>query len=58
MPHILAAAGKAGTITGEMLSGLTDIITENIGTAVTAAVPIMAIMLGVAIVPKVIKKFF
>lgn len=58
MLNVAAAAGKAGVITSDMLSGLTDIIGDNLAVIVPAGVGIMAILLGITIVPKVIKKFF
>lgn len=58
MLNLLAASNTAGTITADMLDGIKSAITSNISTVVPVAGTIMGIMLGIAIVPKIFKKFF
>lgn len=49
---------SSAVITADMLSGLTSIVTDNVQVLIPAGIGIMAIMVGVSLIPKVIKKFF
>ena len=44
-------------ITGDMLKPITDAITSNIGVILPVGVAIFGIMIGVSLVPKIIKLF-
>lgn len=45
-------------VTSEMLSGITDTITGNLGALLPVGITILAIMIGVSLIPRIIYKFF
>lgn len=45
-------------ITSEMLAPITDAITGNLGVLLPVGIGIMAIMIGIHLVPRIIYKFF
>jgi hypothetical protein len=45
-------------ITASMLNPITDAITGNLGVLLPVGIGIMAIMIGVSLVPRIIYKFF
>lgn len=57
MPTLLSAA-PAFSVTKEMISPVTDAITSSLPVLVPVGIGLMAIMLGVSIIPRVIYKFF
>lgn len=46
------------TITSAMLEPVTDAIQGNLGTLLPVGITIMAIMIGVSLIPRIIYKFF
>ena len=46
------------TITADMLAPITSAITSNLGTLLPVGIGIMAIMIGVSLIPRIIYKFF
>jgi hypothetical protein len=48
----------AGVITSDMISGVTDVLVANLGVVIPVGITILGIMLGVAIIPRIIWKFF
>lgn len=59
LPVALSAnSGLSGVaITSDMLSPLVDGVTANIGVILPVGIAIFAILLGISLVPKIIKKF-
>ncbi|MEM3714267.1 MAG: hypothetical protein QXF82_04890 [Nitrososphaeria archaeon] len=45
-------------ITSEMLEPITTAISGNLGTLLPVGITIMAIMIGVSLIPRIIYKFF
>lgn len=45
-------------ITSEMLAPITDAITSNLQVLLPVGIGIMGVMLGVALIPRIIYKFF
>lgn len=54
-PQIVALTA---VISPDDVSTLTTAITENIKAAVPAGLAVMALLLGVSVIPRVIRKFF
>lgn len=50
--------GSAVVITSEMLAPLTAAITNNLAVLLPVGIGIMAVMIGVSIIPRIIYKFF
>ena len=50
--------GSGLNITSAMLQPITDAITSNLGTLLPVGIGILAIMLGVSLIPRIIYKFF
>jgi len=46
------------TVTADMLKPVTDSITSNLGVLLPVGLTIMAILIGVALIPRIIYKFF
>lgn len=46
------------TITSEMLAPLTNAVTNNLDTLLPVGIGLMAVMLGVSLIPRIIYKFF
>lgn len=46
------------TITAEMLAPITTAVTSNLGTLLPVGIGLMAIMLGVSLIPRIVWKFF
>lgn len=46
------------TLTADMFSGLTNTITTNLGVLLPVGLTIMGIMIAVALIPRIIYKFF
>lgn len=46
------------TITPEMLAPITDAVSGNLGTLLPVGISLMAIMLGVSLIPRIVWKFF
>lgn len=40
------------------MSGLTDVLVANVGVLIPVGITLLGIMLGVAIIPRIIWKFF
>ncbi len=53
-----AEATSGITVTADMFKGLTDSVTANATVLVPVGVGIMAIMLGIRVIPKILSKFF
>lgn len=49
---------ETGIITSVMLAPITSAVTDNLGTLLPVGIGIMAIMLGVSLIPRIIYKFF
>jgi hypothetical protein len=45
-------------VTSSMLQPVTDSITSNLGVLLPVGIAIMAILIGVALIPRIIYKFF
>ena len=45
------------TLTTEMLAPITTAITSNLGTLLPVGIAIMAIMIGVSLIPRIVYKF-
>lgn len=45
-------------VTGVMLEPITDSITSNLGVLLPVGITIMAVLIGVALIPRIIYKFF
>lgn len=45
-------------VTAEMLEPITNAVTSNLGVLLPVGIGIMAIMIGVALIPRIIWKFF
>lgn len=45
-------------ITEAMLKPITDAMTSNLGVLIPVGIGIMAIMIGVALIPRIVWKFF
>lgn len=45
-------------VTAEMLAPVTEAITGNLGVLLPVGLTIMAVMIGVALIPRIIWKFF
>lgn len=45
-------------VTSSMLSPITDAITSNLGVLLPVGLTIMAILIGVSLIPRIIYKFF
>lgn len=45
-------------ITAEMLKPITDALTGNLGVLLPVGIGIMAVMLGIALIPRIVWKFF
>ncbi|WP_214659108.1 hypothetical protein [Candidatus Formimonas warabiya] len=45
-------------VTAEQLAPITTAVTENLGVLLPVGVGLMAIMIGVALIPRIIYKFF
>jgi hypothetical protein len=45
-------------VTSDMLEPISDAITGNLGVLLPIGITIMAVMLGVALIPRIIWKFF
>lgn len=45
-------------VTASMLAPITGAITDNLGVLLPVGIGIMAIMLGVSLIPRIIYKFF
>lgn len=52
-----SSSSPSPAITGDMLSPIIDGVTANIGVIVPVAIGLFAIILGVTMVPKLLKKF-
>jgi hypothetical protein len=50
--------GTLVNVTAEMLEPITDAVTSNLGVLLPVGIGIMAIMVGVALIPRIIWKFF
>lgn len=48
----------AVTVTASMLAPVTGAVTDNLGVLLPVGIGIMAIMLGVSLIPRIIYKFF
>lgn len=46
------------TVTSAMLAPITSAITDNLGVLLPVGITIMAVMLGVSLIPRIIYKFF
>lgn len=46
------------TVTSAMLQPISDAITSNLGVLLPVGITIMAIMIGVSLIPRIIYKFF
>jgi len=45
-------------VTADMLTPITDSITSNLGVLLPVGIGIMAILIGVSLIPRIIYKFF
>lgn len=45
-------------VTGDMLKPITDAITSNLTVILPVGIGIMALMIGVALIPRIVYKFF
>lgn len=45
-------------VTSEMLQPVVDAITSNLGVLLPVGITIMAILIGIALIPRIIYKFF
>lgn len=45
-------------VTAEMLEPITDSITSNLGVLLPVGIAIMAVMIGVSLIPRIIYRFF
>lgn len=52
-----AGVAKAVTITSDMFSGLSSAITSNAEVLIPVGVGIMAIMVGISLIPRILYKF-
>jgi hypothetical protein len=50
--------GTLVNVTEEMLEPITNAVTSNLGVLLPVGIGIMAIMVGVALIPRIIWKFF
>lgn len=50
-------AEATATLTSAMLSPLTDAVTGNAGVLIPVGITIMAIMVGISLIPRVVYKF-
>ena len=57
MPVMFETVTPSVAITAEMLSPITDAVTANIGVILPVGIAIFGILIGVALVPKLIKRF-
>lgn len=51
-------ASSAVTVTSAMLAPVTSAVTDNLAVLLPVGIGIMAIMLGVSLIPRIIYKFF
>lgn len=57
----MGGTGTTGTlvnVTAEMLEPITNAVTSNLGVLLPVGIGIMAIMVGVALIPRIIYRFF
>lgn len=52
------AEGALVSVTSAMLSPVTTAITDNLGVLLPVGITIMAVMIGVSLIPRIIYKFF
>ena len=45
-------------VTSAMLAPITDSITSNLGVLLPVGITVMAVLIGVALIPRIIYKFF
>ena len=50
--------GTLVNVTEEMLQPITNAVTSNLGVLLPVGIGIMAIMIGVALIPRIIYRFF
>lgn len=50
--------GTLVNVTAEMLEPITNAVTSNLGVLLPVGIGIMAIMIGVALIPRIIYRFF
>lgn len=53
-----SSAAPLVNVTGEMLAPVTNAITSNLGALLPVGITIMAIMIGVSLIPRIVYKFF
>lgn len=53
-----AAESPLVNVTSDMLSPITNSITSNMGVLLPVGITIMAILIGVSLIPRIIYKFF
>lgn len=58
MLSVLGAGGTGGmTVTADMFSGLTSAVTSNAEVIIPIGVGIMAVMVGISLIPRILYKF-
>lgn len=50
--------GSAVTVTSAMLEPITSAVTDNLDVLLPVGIGIMAILLGVSLIPRIVYKFF
>lgn len=53
-----ATVSNLVNVTADMLAPITDSITSNLGVLLPIGITIMAVLIGVALIPRIIYKFF
>jgi phosphoglycerate-specific signal transduction histidine kinase len=54
----MEGTGALVNVTSEMLEPITTSITSNLGVLLPVGIGIMAVMIGVALIPRIIYRFF
>lgn len=57
MDGLTLLAGATSVVTPEMLQPLVDGVTANLGIILPIGVGLLAVFIGIALIPKLIKKF-
>ena len=55
---LMEGTGTLVNVSAEMLEPITNAVTSNLGVLLPVGIGIMAIMIGVALIPRIIWKFF
>ena len=55
---VCSLAFATATVTAEQMTPITTTLTDNLGVLLPVGITIMGVMIGVALIPRIIYKFF